>query len=115
MSSFELNQYVAKLQKRNLIAGVVSLLLIVFAMVFLISDDKPKKQAKATIKSLKKIPPAIRKPADLPPFKPIWMSAKKVGPMLIIPRNSPYPTPFNTANTQSIVANYEGNLKATNS
>ena len=46
MSSFELNQYFAKLQKRNLIVGVVSLLLIIFAIVFLMSDDKPKKLAK---------------------------------------------------------------------
>lgn len=44
MSSFELNHYMAKLQKRNFVVAVIAFLLIVMAIIFLISDDKPKKK-----------------------------------------------------------------------
>jgi conjugal transfer pilus assembly protein TraB len=44
MSSFELNHYMAKLQKRNFVVAVIAFLLIVMAIIFLMSDDKPKKK-----------------------------------------------------------------------
>jgi hypothetical protein len=68
------------------------------------NPERPKKQAKATNKSLKNIPNAMRNPAIFPPCIPTLIKAKNEGPKLSNPRSNPLPIPFNMAKIHGMVS-----------